>query len=177
MPISTFYDKGFDWTHQLYLNSLFCSQLECFGITTNYRPGHPKWDTQRNNRVPFRVPSRSVQGFQFESWIPSGSSLVASLGFGFEFFGFKTIGSKLVEFSSLRVWEKILTTIWPKCIALWHVTIFYSRELDLIGVSIFGLFLVWILAIFRDLVFFQVWVWKNTYNSWSFQVWVNSIKL
>ena len=53
-----------------------------------------------------------------------------SKNFEFEFFGFKKIGSKLVKFSSLQVWEKILTKIWPKWI--FFGKIFYSSELDLI---------------------------------------------
>ena len=68
----------------------------------------------------------------------------------FEFFESKKIASKLVEFSSLRVREKILTKIWPKCIFFWQ------------QVSIFRFFRVRVLAIFRDRVFFRVRIWKNS---------------
>ena len=59
--------------------------------------------------------------------------------FEFEFFVFKKIGSKLVEFSSYRVWEKFLTKIWPKCSNIfWQYFLKFRIRID--RVSIFGFF-------------------------------------
>ena len=50
--------------------------------------------------------------------IYSGSSYVTSLGF--EFFRFKKIGPKLVEFSSLRGLREKFDQRWPKYIFFWQ---------------------------------------------------------
>ena len=76
--------------------------------------------------------------------------------FEFEFFGLKKSGSKHIEFSSLRVREKILTKIWTKfgenVLFLWQN--FYSSELNLVEFQFSGFFRVRVLAIFKVQVFF-----------------------